>query len=253
MIRRHEERFLRRALDAVAGRARASRSSATSTRSGCRSCRSWCVRPSGKYLHHNFVVALLNDLFGIQSRGGCSCAGPYGHRLLGIDLERSHEFEREITRGLRGHQARLGAGQLQLLHLRGGLRLHRRGRATGGAGRLADAGRVPLRRRSRASGCTATDSWSRRCGWARSPTTPDGAMQLPAACARPPPESALADYLAESAAAAPRPPRRPRASRSPTWCRPTSSTSGGSTSRRRASSSMQPLPELFAPWLRYFD
>ena len=36
-------------------------------------------------LHHNYVVALLNDLFGIQARGGCSCAGPYGHRLLGID------------------------------------------------------------------------------------------------------------------------------------------------------------------------
>jgi hypothetical protein len=47
-------------------------------------------------------VALLNDLFGIQSRGGCSCAGPYGHRLLGIDLETSHEFEREIARGCEG-------------------------------------------------------------------------------------------------------------------------------------------------------
>src|ERR1035437_664034 len=35
------------------------------------------------WLHHNFVVSLLNDLFGIQARGGCSCAGPYGHRLLG--------------------------------------------------------------------------------------------------------------------------------------------------------------------------
>ncbi|HYN30732.1 MAG TPA: aminotransferase class V-fold PLP-dependent enzyme [Dermatophilaceae bacterium] len=58
--------------------------------------------PSGRHLHHNFVVALLNDLFGIQSRGGCSCAGPYGHRLLGIDLERSHEFEREITGGCEG-------------------------------------------------------------------------------------------------------------------------------------------------------
>jgi selenocysteine lyase/cysteine desulfurase len=56
----------------------------------------------GRYLHHNFVVALLNDLFGIQSRGGCSCAGPYGHRLLGIDLDRSHEFEREISGGCEG-------------------------------------------------------------------------------------------------------------------------------------------------------
>ena len=59
-------------------------------------------RPGGRYLHHNFVVALLNDLFGIQSRGGCSCAGPYGHRLLGIDIERSHEFESEITHGCEG-------------------------------------------------------------------------------------------------------------------------------------------------------
>jgi selenocysteine lyase/cysteine desulfurase len=63
---------------------------------------SFVVRREGRYLHHNFVVALLNDLFGIQSRGGCSCAGPYGHRLLGIDLERSHEFEREIGRGCEG-------------------------------------------------------------------------------------------------------------------------------------------------------
>lgn len=59
-------------------------------------------RPGGQYLHHNYVVALLNDLFGIQSRGGCSCAGPYGHRLLGIDLDRSHEFEREIAHGCEG-------------------------------------------------------------------------------------------------------------------------------------------------------
>lgn len=59
-------------------------------------------RPEARYLHHNVVVAILNDLFGIQSRGGCSCAGPYGHRLLGIDLDRSHEFEREIASGCEG-------------------------------------------------------------------------------------------------------------------------------------------------------
>ena len=63
---------------------------------------SFVVRHGERYLHHNYVVALLNDLFGVQSRGGCSCAGPYGHRLLGIDLDRSHEFEREITRGCEG-------------------------------------------------------------------------------------------------------------------------------------------------------
>ena len=63
---------------------------------------SFTVRHEGRYLHHNFVVALLNDLFGIQSRGGCSCAGPYGHRLLGIDIETSHAFEREISLGCEG-------------------------------------------------------------------------------------------------------------------------------------------------------
>jgi hypothetical protein len=50
-------------------------------------------------LHWNFVVVLLNDLFGIQARGGCSCAGPYGHRLLGIDPATSAEYERIVERG----------------------------------------------------------------------------------------------------------------------------------------------------------
>ena len=63
---------------------------------------SFVVRYGQQYLHHNYVVALLNDLFGIQARGGCSCAGPYGHRLLGIDLATSHEFERAIGRGCEG-------------------------------------------------------------------------------------------------------------------------------------------------------
>ena len=63
---------------------------------------SFVIRHGEQFLHHNYVVALLNDVFGIQSRGGCSCAGPYGHRLLGIDLERSHEFQREINRGCEG-------------------------------------------------------------------------------------------------------------------------------------------------------
>lgn len=56
----------------------------------------------GRSLHHNFVVALLNDLFGIQARGGCSCAGPYGHRLLKIDAARSREFELAIASGVEG-------------------------------------------------------------------------------------------------------------------------------------------------------
>ncbi|CAN0086178.1 unnamed protein product, partial [Laminaria digitata] len=41
---------------------------------------------SGSYLHHNFVCALLNDVFGIQARAGCQCAGPYGMRILGVNV-----------------------------------------------------------------------------------------------------------------------------------------------------------------------
>jgi selenocysteine lyase/cysteine desulfurase len=63
---------------------------------------SFVIRYDDRYLHHNFVVAVLNDLFGVQARGGCSCAGPYGHRLLGIDLERSHAFQQEISKGCEG-------------------------------------------------------------------------------------------------------------------------------------------------------
>ena len=50
-------------------------------------------------LHYGFVVSLLNDLFGIQVRGGCSCAGPYGHSLLGIDMDYSRAIEKEISEG----------------------------------------------------------------------------------------------------------------------------------------------------------
>src|SRR5262245_35940928 len=101
VIRAHEEHFLRRAVATwgahpeiqILGNVDADRLSILS----------FVVRrPGGRYLHHNFVVALLHDLFGIQSRGGCSCAGPYGHRLLGIDLDRSHRFEREIIAGCEG-------------------------------------------------------------------------------------------------------------------------------------------------------
>jgi len=56
----------------------------------------------GNYLHHKFATALLNDLFGIQSRAGCSCAGPYGHRLLNIDLDTSERFRSVVKEGYCG-------------------------------------------------------------------------------------------------------------------------------------------------------
>ena len=47
---------------------------------------SFCVKhpASKKLVHHNFIALLLSDLFGIQARGGCACAGPYAQDLLGI-------------------------------------------------------------------------------------------------------------------------------------------------------------------------
>ncbi|MCM2561631.1 aminotransferase class V-fold PLP-dependent enzyme [Lutimaribacter sp. EGI FJ00015] len=72
---------------------------------------SFNIRVKGKYLHHNYVVALLNDLFGIQARGGCSCAGPYGHELLSIDLETTERHQEAVSRGhsaFRPGWARLG-------------------------------------------------------------------------------------------------------------------------------------------------
>ena len=50
-------------------------------------------------LHFNLGVKLLNDKFGIQTRGGCSCAGTYGHFLLHVDQETSHKLIDEITLG----------------------------------------------------------------------------------------------------------------------------------------------------------
>lgn len=50
-------------------------------------------------LHFGLVVALLNDLFGIQARGGCSCAGRYGHHLLNINTDQSSQIDEAVQRG----------------------------------------------------------------------------------------------------------------------------------------------------------
>jgi selenocysteine lyase/cysteine desulfurase len=63
---------------------------------------SFRVRAGERYLHHHFVVALLNDLFGIQARGGCSCAGPYGHQLLGIGADRAAAIQTQVSQGFLG-------------------------------------------------------------------------------------------------------------------------------------------------------
>ncbi len=56
----------------------------------------------GQYLHPRLVTTLLNDLFGIQTRAGCSCAGPYGHKLLDIDPIKAEEYRSWISRGYHG-------------------------------------------------------------------------------------------------------------------------------------------------------
>jgi selenocysteine lyase/cysteine desulfurase len=66
------------------------------------------VRYRHHYLHNNFVVTLLNDLFGIQARGGRSCAGPYTHRLLGIGPDLSREYTCVVDDGFLS-LARVGA------------------------------------------------------------------------------------------------------------------------------------------------
>ena len=49
--------------------------------------------------HFNLVVKLLNDRFGIQTRGGCSCAGTYGHFLLNVDQNTSNKIKDQISEG----------------------------------------------------------------------------------------------------------------------------------------------------------
>lgn len=60
---------------------------------------SFSIKYKEHYLHPRYVTTLLNDLFGIQSRAGCSCAGPYGHLLLGIETGKSDRYRQVIKDG----------------------------------------------------------------------------------------------------------------------------------------------------------
>ncbi len=55
-------------------------------------------------LHHNLAATLLNDLYGIQVRAGCMCAGPYGHLLLHIDEDHSKEIRHRLDEGHLGEK-----------------------------------------------------------------------------------------------------------------------------------------------------
>ncbi|QFU77382.1 aminotransferase class V-fold PLP-dependent enzyme [Halioglobus maricola] len=88
-VQRAIERFSRRPEIEILGNCEAPRLSIMSLR----------IKHGERDLHYGFVVSLLNDLFGIQVRGGCSCAGPYGHSLLGMDMDYSRAIEKEIQGG----------------------------------------------------------------------------------------------------------------------------------------------------------
>jgi selenocysteine lyase/cysteine desulfurase len=57
------------------------------------------IRHASRLLHANFVVAVLSDLFGIQARSGCFCAGPYIHRMYPVDDAWSERMHAESARG----------------------------------------------------------------------------------------------------------------------------------------------------------
>jgi selenocysteine lyase/cysteine desulfurase len=70
------------------------------------------VRHARGMLHGSFVVALLNDVFGIQARSGCFCAGPYIHRMYPVDSAWSAAMHAEAVRGREG--AKLAFARLSL-------------------------------------------------------------------------------------------------------------------------------------------
>eukprot|EP01031_Cornospumella_fuschlensis_P039782 gene39782-48435_t len=57
---------------------------------------SFLIQCHARYLHFQFVSVLLNDLFGIQARGGCMCAGPWAQRLLGMSARTIRRFEQAL-------------------------------------------------------------------------------------------------------------------------------------------------------------
>ncbi|MEI6577546.1 MAG: aminotransferase class V-fold PLP-dependent enzyme [Bacteroidota bacterium] len=50
-------------------------------------------------IHYNLIVSLLSDRFGVQVRGGCACAGTYGHYLLDVSYEKSKRISEKISHG----------------------------------------------------------------------------------------------------------------------------------------------------------
>ena len=232
VIRAHEEHFLRRAVQAwqanpnlqILGNVDADRLSILS----------FVVRrPGGRYLHHNFVVAaaqrpVRHPVPGRLLVRRAVRAPPARHRP-----GRSHRFEQEIIAGCEGIKPGLGPGQLQLLHLRGDVPLHRGGGRPGRHARLAAAAASTASTRPPDCGGTGAVWSSRRCACPSCATTPTGGCAGPSRHERAP-ESALADYLAEArelfAKLAEQPDAERRAGAGRRGSRPASRSCAGSTS-----------------------
>ncbi|WP_426512114.1 aminotransferase class V-fold PLP-dependent enzyme [Dactylosporangium sp. McL0621] len=96
VIRRREDDYVRRALESW------SRDPALRILGDAGPDRLPIVSFTVPGLHHNLVVTLLSDLFGVQARGGCSCAGPYGHDLLGIGPREAERLAGQAVAGWLG-------------------------------------------------------------------------------------------------------------------------------------------------------
>ena len=146
-IRRREERIVRRALSSWGANPRIEVFGNQSVdRIGIVSLG---LRHPRGLLHSHFVGAVLNDLFGIQVRSGCFCAGPYLHRLLPIGEGWSRRMHAEVANGHDGREALAPARQLRLLHERRCRRLRGRSREPDRRGGLeaaaATTGSIPTR------------------------------------------------------------------------------------------------------------
>lgn len=71
----------------------------TASTAACRSAEAGCKRAVFLSVAHQLITRLLSDCYGIQARGGCACAGPYVHRLLGIDEVASDQMRQAILSG----------------------------------------------------------------------------------------------------------------------------------------------------------
>ena len=69
-----------------------------------------CVSFGIENIHYNLIVRLLNDRFGIQVRGGWSCASTYSHHLFDL----THDSSKKITEGLAKKDLTIKPGWVRL-------------------------------------------------------------------------------------------------------------------------------------------